>query len=304
MVVGEKEMLGSSYRSLLLEIPLARAGSLASAVPGQFIEIACGNSSGGRQQGVPFLRRPFSIASLTVETREEHEDIVRIEVIHNVIGPGTAWMAQVDIDSRMSVLGPLGNGFTLPQESVGKSLLVGGGVGIPPLFFLADRLSGLHDHDVIGFAGIRSRSHLEHSIFAGNVSDDDPLQPALVLEPFSRSKTASIIATDDGSFGYSGTVVAALEKFLDANDDWQEATLYTCGPEVMLKAVAQMAARRQMACQVCMEAYMACGFGVCQSCVVPAWIDPESSDRSDHNQHYMRVCDEGPVFDSKKIVWD
>ena len=230
--------------------------------------------------------------------------MVLIEIIHNVIGPGTQWMAQVDTESSVSVLGPLGNGFTLPETGPGKSLLVGGGVGIPPLLFLAERLSRIPGHQAIGFAGLRSRSHFEHSICFANADRTDPLKPQMLLEPFNRSKTASIIATDDGSFGFSGNVVEALNQYLDERPDWQEAQIFACGPEVMLKALAATAEKRQMRCQVCLEAFMACGFGVCQSCVVSVWIDPASLDRSPANQHYVRVCDEGPVFDSKRIVWE
>ena len=99
-------------------------------------------------------------------------------------------------------------------------------------------------------------------------------------------------------------MIEALLGNMGLNPDWQEAEIFGCGPEVMLKALAALATKREMECQVCLEAFMACGFGVCQSCVVSAWVDPESADRSDGNRRYMRVCDEGPVFDAKKIVWE
>jgi dihydroorotate dehydrogenase electron transfer subunit len=298
MVVSRKEMLGSEYRRLVLELPVDRAEFLGHACPGQFVEIACGSHGGA------FLRRPFSIASLEHETNDAGEKVLLLEIIHNVIGPGTQWMAGVEVDSVVSVLGPLGNGFELPEKGPGKSLLVGGGVGVPPMLFLADRLGEIDGHEAVGFAGIRSKSHFEHSICFGDADGDHPLNPRMLLEPFNRSKTASVIATDDGSFGFAGNVVEALDRYLDENPNWQEAEIFGCGPEVMLKALASLAAKREMECQVCLEAYMACGFGVCQSCVVSAWVDPENADRSDTNRHYMRVCDEGPVFDAKKIVWE
>ena len=131
---------------------------------------------------------------------------------------------------------------------------------------------------------------------ADKYEGDEPLKPQMVIGQFTRSGVSSIAATDDGSFGYAGSVVEALEEFIEGQKDWGEAYLYACGPYGMLKAAAETARRRNMGCQVCMEAYMACGIGVCQSCVV-GW-------KGDGERRYKLVCSDGPVFDSEMINWE
>ncbi len=295
--IHKKFDLGAEYKSLKFELDLENAQLLANARPGQFIQIAC-RSGETNSPNNPFLRRPFSIASI-----EESSDKLIVEVIHNVIGPGTEWMANALLESPTSILGPLGNGFDLSNKNLSKAVLVGGGIGIPPLLFLADILSKLPNCETIGFAGMRSISNFDLSISAEN-ADQPPTKPLMRLSQFNRSKTPSIIATDDGSYGFKGNAVAALEQFLSENPDWKDAQIFACGPDAMLHAVADLALKQNMNCQVCMEAYMACGFGVCQSCIVPAWIDPENTDRSNDNTKYELVCVSGPVFDSQKIAWE
>ena len=153
--------------------------------------------------------------------------------------------------------------------------------------------------NVIGFGGAQ-----RVNLFAGEVNTDEyqvaePLKPQMVITQFARSGFSSIAATDDGSFGYAGSVVEALEQFIEAQKGWGEAYLYACGPYGMLKAVAEAARRRNMDCQVCMEAYMACGIGVCQSCVV-GWKGKQGNGEGS----YKLVCSDGPVFDAEMINWE
>ena len=297
--VARMSDLGAEYKSMVLELEAEGGAAMAAVAPGQFIQIAC-RRPGDHLTAGPFLRRPFSIASLSPVT----DTTCEVEVIHNVIGPGTYWLGARRVGDHVSVLGPLGKGFVLPDQPVNKCLLLGGGIGIPPLIFLANHLFQAGRRQILAFAGMRSVSNFENSICRDDLDPDNPLRPAMLLEQFTQSETPSIIATDDGSFGFAGTAVAAVEKFLDGNPEWGDAHLFACGPSAMLKATAKLALGRQLPCQVCMEEYMACGFGVCQSCVAPTWVDSATADASPTNLKYELVCDAGPVFEATRIRWD
>lgn len=290
--------LGAEYQSLVMEVPEEASKWIRNVRPGQFVQIACSDTDHYSPVGT-FLRRPFSIASLQTE-----DNRVQLEVIYNVIGPGTGWMAQRKSGDPVNILAPLGNGFAQPQEKQTKVILAGGGIGIPPVLFLADALKKQGFENIVGFAGMRSLSNFEYSINSDPKRDSRPLEPSLRLEQWNRSGTPSVIATDDGSYGFSGNLVEALDQYLANHSDWTNAEIFTCGPEPMLKAMAQLAGSRNMTCHICMEAYMACGFGVCQSCVVPVKIDKENSERSGDNMRYALVCDAGPVFDAEELLWE
>ncbi|MCH9021696.1 MAG: dihydroorotate dehydrogenase electron transfer subunit [Planctomycetes bacterium] len=296
--VAAKRDLGSDYKSLIIDVESDAATWLSSAQPGQFLQIAC-HGPQASETGVPYLRRPFSIASVVTEN-----GACLVEVIHNVIGPGTRWLSQCQIGDPVNVIGPLGCAFGYPQSLDDPVLLVGGGIGIPPILFMAKRLADLGYRNRLGFAGMQSVEQFQNSIHFESHDPSNPLKAGMVLEQFTQSETASIIATDDGSFGFGGNVVAALDETIKQDAGWANARIYACGPMGMLKAIAELALEREMEYQVCVEAYMSCGFGVCQSCVVPVWVDPDSGDLGEDNRAYELVCTAGPVFDSRKIRWD
>jgi len=299
-IAGES-LLGSEYRSMVVELTGSGAEVFATAKAGQFVQFACRDLDNSRLP-VPLLRRPFSIAGLCYkEEPTKGVDQISIEIIYQVLGPGTRWLAERCQGYTVNILGPLGNGFALPEDKKSPVVLIGGGVGLPPMFFLADQLAQKGYQEVVGFAGVRTWAHLENSIVKDKYQQDVPLEPQSVLQQFNRSGTKSVIATDDGSFGFSGNTVEALGKFLARQDRYQRAQLYACGPEPMLKAAAELAKRLELSCQVCMEAYMACGIGVCQSCVVQI---RSQNNREDGGEGYKLVCTNGPVFDAGKVIWE
>ena len=163
-------------------------------------------------------------------------------------------------------MGPLGNGFPLEGE---KTVVVGGGIGVPPMLELAKQLSG----SVTAVMGYRN---------------DD----MFLTEEFTDVAAELIIATDDGSVGVHGTVVDAMkENDLDAD------VIYACGPKPMLRGVAEYAAERRIKCYVSMEERMACGVGACLGCVC------QSTEKDDHSHvNNKRVCKDGPVFLSTEVV--
>ncbi len=245
-VVGQVQLAQGIF-ALILETKI-----VDYAAPGQFINIFSNDGS-------KLLPRPISICEI-------NKDYGTIKVVYRVVGAGTKEFSQLTIGDDVEVMGPLGNGFPLEE---GKAIVVGGGIGVPPMYELAKQLPG----DVIAVMGYR---------------DDD----LFLTEDFTDVASDLIIATDDGSVGTHGTVVDAIkENELDAD------VIYACGPKPMLRAVAEYAAEHDIKCYVSMEERMACGVGACLGCVC------QSTEKDDHSHvNNKRVCKDGPVFLSTEVV--
>ncbi len=245
-VVGQVQLAQGIF-ALILETNI-----VDYAAPGQFINIFSNDGS-------KLLPRPISICEI-------NKDYGTIKVVYRVVGAGTKEFSQLTIGDDVEVMGPLGNGFPLEE---GKAIVVGGGIGVPPMYELAKQLPG----DVIAVMGYR---------------DDD----LFLTEDFTDVASDLIIATDDGSVGTHGTVVDAIkENELDAD------VIYACGPKPMLRAVAKYAAEHDIKCYVSMEERMACGVGACLGCVC------QSTEKDDHSHvNNKRVCKDGPVFLSTEVV--
>jgi len=287
--------LGVEYRSFVVELTGDGARAFAPSLAGQFVQVNCNNPS-ATQRAAPFLNRPFSIASVNGD-----QNRCQVEIIHNVIGPGTEKMSQIHVGAAVELVGPLGNGYTLGTDLNRPNILIGGGVGVPPLLFLANQMVKAGFTDVILMIGLRTVTNFDQCIVNDNTITD-ALTPALRLAQTNKINIKSIIATDNGDFGYNGSIVTALDTLLSNGRVPKESDLFTCGPEGMLKAVVNVANKNAMPAQVCMEAYMACGFGVCQSCIVSTKVDIKKA-ATDENLRYELVCHHGPVFDSNKLVF-
>ncbi len=281
---------------------------------GQFIQISCrdlhedfaremerdfGDWESGPEHGMELrgplalLRRPFSLAG-----RRNTSGGVELDIIHRVVGVGTDWMARLKEGDNVFILGPLGNQFQMPPGD-GQAILVGGGVGIPPMIYLAKTLEG---RKAVTFCGALSRDLLPLTIQAEpNV---DAISPQMLIEEFSRHGIPSIVTTDDGSFGFRGFVTQALEKYLDSNASGTGSTIYTCGPEPMMKRVAEIAAARGIDCQIAVERAMACGMGTCQSCCIRV-RKPDASKPPlvGRDWCYRLACTDGPVFRGVDLLW-
>jgi len=305
-VVVNERICDEHYRMVLsvADFPPSR--------PGQFVQLMCRPPGGTelaceakltlagapifRQKELtearPLLRRPLSLAG----RRDYGQGGAELEIIYRTIGAGTHWMATVQCGAVLSVLGPLGNEFTI-ESNRPQAALVGGGVGIPPMLYLGRALMAA-GRDVTAFAGARTASllPLTPSPVAPPRADGTP---GACLAEFAEMGAAAVVATDDGSLGFPGFVTEPLERWLDAQSDpAARAKVYTCGPELMMRAVAALCAARSVPCEVSMERHMACGMGTCQSCICKI--------RSDAPQGwtYKLCCTHGPVFDAAQMVWD
>ena len=232
------------------------------ALPGQFVSIGVGG------QGT-LLRRPFSIYGVG-----RHGPWAgSIEIVFDVVGPGTAWLTELARHDLVDIAGPLGRGFPLPQRDV-PCLLVGGGYGAAPLLFLAEELrqDGLPVDVLIGAA---TQSRIFNAAEAKRLSRD------------------AVFTTEDGSFGVPGRVTDVLPDLISSSG---AGVIYACGPMGMLAGVANIARVYRVPCQVAVEEFMACGVGVCMTCVVPY--------RRGDDVRNVRACVEGPVFDAKRVSWE
>jgi len=228
--------------------------------PGQFVYVRCSETLD------PLLCRPFSVAAADPADGT-------IDLIFRTVGRGTALLAAMEPGQRLELTGPLGHGFDLPPRRR-TAVLVGGGVGVPPLIFLADRLA---------------KDGVSSEAFIGAQTAD----LLLGIEEFERDTDKLHPATDDGSAGHHGLPTELLKDRL-ARDT--ECEVYACGPHELLRAVAELTAEHNVPCQVCLESQMGCGLGACLGCVIAA---PAEGDGIE----YVRVCTEGPVFDARRVVW-
>lgn len=263
--IVEHAEVGLGSRRLVLDAPeLAQISS-----PGQFVHVLCTPGSGYD----PLLRRPLSV-------HDADPKLGRVFLLYEIRGRGTALLAEKLPGETLDVLGPLGQGFTLPESGCrgGPVVLVAGGVAVAPICFLARRIKDVVGCDCMTFLiGARTESLL------------------LCVDELSGLGCDVRAATDDGSAGYHGMVTDLLERYIREMSPNEPPIIYACGPTAMLRAVAEMTSARGLRCQVSLEAKMACGVGACMSCVVRV--------RSGDSPKYVRVCKEGPVFSADEVVW-
>jgi len=246
------EDLGAGYRRLVLDAPQI----VQAAAPGQFVHL--------RVPGLEMsaLRRPFSIFNA---------EGGKLELLYKRVGRGTAVLNELAVGASVSVLGSLGHGF--PVTCAGVPLLVGGGFGVAPLYFLARKLMA---------------AELRPKLFVGGRTKSD----LLALDRFAALGVETFPATNDGSAGAKGLVTDPLDDVLTALREKGEAfELFACGPDPMLKAVALRATGTGAEGWISMDRHMVCGVGACYACI-------QKTVRGN-----SRCCIEGPVFAARDLVW-
>ncbi len=239
------EKLNPHAYSMTLDIgPMAR-----DARPGQFVHVKCGHSR--------MLRRPISICDV---------DDTCLRLVFEVRGEGTEWLSHRQAGDKLDVIGPLGNGFDLSGD---KLLLVGGGIGLPPMLYCAKLCVG-EAHVVAGF---RSRDR------------------AMLEGDFAQAAASFTVTSDDGSIGAHGFVDALVRQVLEKETGF--TAVLACGPKPMLRSVIKVADEFGVPCQVSMEERMACGVGACLGCAI------QMADGT-----MKHVCKDGPVFNAKEVCWN
>ncbi|GAB2462990.1 dihydroorotate dehydrogenase electron transfer subunit [Jatrophihabitans fulvus] len=233
--------------------------------PGHFVAVAVGGENTAMG-----LRRAFAIAGAT--PGGTYAGTVQFVVAEH--GPGTRWLVQRQAGERLDIVGPLGTPFPLPNGPA-PAVLVGGGYGSAPLIPLAQAL-------------LANGSPVEFVLGAATAS-------RLYGELTAKRLTGQVtVTTDDGSAGTKGLVTDVLPDVIERIG---AEIVYACGPMPMLKAVGEIAQKRAIMAQVAVEESMACGIGVCMTCVLPVRGD-------DGRARFVRSCVEGPVFDAGRVRWN
>ena len=292
--------IGPGFHRLRLQFTEDGARAFANFQPGQFAQFDLSKTALPSPDAVPeqfrdaagrkiLLRRPFSFAEVIPD-----RDRTFAELLYCVVGPATLRMMTLSPPDRISVIGPLGRGFQIPE---GKKtvLLVGGGMGTPPLQHLAQNLTARKGGiDIISFAGAKTAEGLP---FEGRL-DEISQNLGFCVPEFAKYGVESLIATDDGSAGYHGFVTDYLVEWLEESDiPFKDIIICACGPESMLAAVAKLAVEKKIDCQVSMERRMACGIGLCQSCAVECRL------AGSNETIYRLCCQDGPIFDASEVVF-
>ena len=246
-VVGNAE-IGIQVKELVLYAPEIAV----SAVPGQFLHVRVASATYH-----PLLRRPLSISNVDAKAGT-------VSTIYRIVGHGTACLATLNKNDHVDCMGPLGNGFTLQGQ---RPLLIGGGMGLAPLVFLAGALCPRPTEVVMG----------------GRTEEDMFWAPM-----FNQMCSNLHVTTDDGTLGSRGVTLDLLPDLLQTG---KFDMIYTCGPHVMMGGVAKLARQYNIPCQVSLEEYMACGVGGCLSCTCAT-----------NDGSRKKVCTDGPVFWAEEVV--
>jgi len=301
-VVTRNVQIGTCFWRMDLRFEGQGARAFAPFRPGQFLQIDVADVALPPAEKIPpelrdgaarkvLLRRPFSFADVTPEG-----DVTMAELLYCVLGPATLRMTTLAEDDTVSIIGPLGNGYWVP-ENKRTALLVVGGMGVPPIRCLAKMLNADHPNlETFAFVGGRTVGALPlEGQLDGNAGELGFCVPA-----FTKYGIPSVLATDDGSAGAQGFVTEHVARWLDANTERSrdEMIVYACGPEPMLAAVAKLATERDIDCQVSMERRMACGIGLCQSCAI------ECRTEGSAETVYKLCCQDGPVFEGRQVIWN
>jgi dihydroorotate dehydrogenase electron transfer subunit len=223
------------------------------------------------------LRRPFSIFQVSGGT---------FSILYKTVGKGTEVLSRMQAGEELSVIAPLGNGFTVPKRGGETPLLVAGGYGMAAMYLLAQR----SPQRGIVFVGGRRRVDI------------------LCEKEFQALGWDVRVTTEDGSHGKKGLVTQPLLAELRRKVPVAQRKLFACGPTGMLKAVGQIAEEFKVPAELSMDEHMCCGVGVCLTCVIPVKTGDgprrAKARQRDGGWEYQRTCTEGPVFDAREIVWE
>lgn len=253
-VVSAIEPAGEDWARISISAPEIAA----SCEPGQFVQVRAWRDA------APLLNRPFSVAGIT------NNDSILLLVKKR--GTATEILAGLKAGDSVTVIGPLGKSFSAPSGK-GTVFMVAGGVGVAPMRFFIEKHS--------------SKNSPAHTLFFGT---RDSRETVILKDPLLDGSNI-VLTTEDGSAGEKGLITHSLLKHLEKSTPEK---IITCGPVPMMKAVAAIAADKNIPCEVSMETYMGCGIGACMGCVVYTTIP---------GKEYIHACVDGPVVDASIIDW-
>ena len=279
--VIENRNISLNYHKLSLNIP----SNAKHPVPGQFYNVRCGGTKD------PLLRRPFSMHRLI----KKRGKTVHLDILYRVLGKGTEWLSRCKAGDKLDAIGPLGNGFVF-QEDVTDLILVARGIGIAPLYGVAEAvLMQNQGARICILMGARTKERIFYEKECSKIGQ-------------------SFFYTDDGSKGFQGNGPQLLMHLMECNKLPQRFCMYACGPSHMLRDLANISEKFDLPGQVALEEHMGCGLGACLSCACPLrpsyirrnahWEKPALHWSEDGSQVYSLICKDGPVYDIQEVDWD
>ena len=252
--------------------------------PGQFYQIRCSDSND------PLLRRPFSFHRLV-----QRGNTLSLEILYRVVGKGTEWLSKRKRGDFLDMIGPFGNFFVI-EEHVEHLVLVARGIGIAPLYGLAEE-------------ALKKNGRRKIFILTGA-----RLRERILYEQECKKLGEVFVYTDDGSKGFHGRAPELLSYLLENNKLPGRSALYACGPAAMLSELAEIARRFALPGQVALEDHLGCGFGACLSCACPLkpdlikkdhyWKKPALQWSEDRSRVCSLICKDGPVYDIHEVDWE
>ncbi len=254
---------------LVLEAPQIAS----SAEPGQFVEILFG------EHYAHIARRPFSIYSAEPIDGS-------ITILYRRHGAFTSGLKHKSEGDSLSLIGPLGRSFHYEMTDNLHPILIAGGIGAPPISFLAERMSekfsaiGRNPAEIVVINAARTASHL------------------IGIPKLTALKVNLHLVTNDGTAGKNGTSIEVLADILESTSDLESVQIFACGPMLMLRSISDAALPLKLGCQLSIETSMPCGIGTCAGCAVAV-----RDGSSDQGFRYALACTEGPVFEAEVLIW-
>ena len=250
-----------------------------STRPGQFVHLSV--------SGMLAMRRPISVMSVDTDNGT-------FDLLYKIVGEGTKQLADRKIGDVLSVIGPIGNGFELTDRKI--PLLIGGGVGMPPMIAIAQKIKDNAYYNPYVILGSEVPFPFEASQSSLNGFNSSKFYTMPLLEEWRVP--CGLASLQDYEGVYKGYVTDLAREYLDSlsSNDLKEVEIFTCGPNPMLEAVSKLSNDYNLPCQASLEEYMACAVGGCAGCVVEV--------ATENGPAMKRVCVDGPVFDAKTVFND
>ena len=250
-----------------------------STRPGQFVHLSV--------SGMLAMRRPISVMSVDADNGT-------FDLLYKIVGEGTKQLADRKIGDVLSVIGPIGNGFELTDRKI--PLLIGGGVGMPPMIAIAQKIKDNAYYNPYVILGSEVPFPFEASQSSLNGFNSSKFYTMPLLEEWRVP--CGLASLQDYEGVYKGYVTDLAREYLDSlsSNDLKEVEIFTCGPNPMLEAVSKLSNDYNLPCQASLEEYMACAVGGCAGCVVEV--------KTENGPAMKRVCVDGPVFDAKTVFND
>jgi len=306
-ILGISEVLhNSKINKFYFKLDL-RLHGIKSIDPGQFINLKIDNVQINNKakpiftnadlhdlkSQKPFLMRPFSVGRIIKKEKE----FIDAEFLLKEVGIGTYFLHHIKPGTKLQFLGPIGNNFKI-TDNTKIAIMIAGGTGLAPLMALSNTLKSKKIDSYLLLGGIdKDNLSYQCSKKVGNLNKIIP-QSDHIIPDIESALCSTGISTDDGSLGFKGFVTDLAEKIIQSIENKNEISIFSCGPMQMMKSAHKIAEKYKISHQVSLERHMACGLGVCLSCI------NKIKSNDDDDWEHQRVCTDGTVFNANEVIFD